>query len=239
MTVEVKSYEFLPSLPVRPRGGASMRVAEILREAIASNAMAPGEWIDKNALCERLGLSRSPVSEALARLKDEGLVEIEPQSGSYVSRIRLSDVHQNLFLRRALESEAMRHLAGSMLGGPREGLARNLRYQKTAIEAEDAQGFHALDVEFHEILLKALDFPRVSAVVENARFSLERVRRLLATPRRNHITYSEHERIYQALQLRDGQEAARAMMAHLDSVFHVLHDFAQANPQLFADLETK
>ena len=76
---------------------------------------APGAPIDKNAICERLGVSRFPVSEALARLQAEGLVDILPQRGTSVSRIRMSEVAEFMFVRKALESEAVRAL---VLAGP-------------------------------------------------------------------------------------------------------------------------
>lgn len=237
MAVKAKSYGFIAPLAESPRGSATARVADGLRRAIISMKLKPGEPIDKLALCERLGLSRFPVSEALSRLKDEGLVEIEPQRGSFVSLIRLSDVRQNLFLRRALEAEAAMQLARELSAEAKGRLERNLRYQSAAMEASDREGFHALDLEFHDILLSSLAFPRVKAVAESARAGLERVRRLLATPRRNSVTYREHMRIFDQLAAGDGEGAADAMRAHLDAVLRELDSFAKQNPHLFADLE--
>ena len=67
--------------------------------------------LDKATLTTRFGVSRFPVAEALNRLKAEGLVDIRPQSGSTVSLIRLADVRENMFLRRALEAETAALLA--------------------------------------------------------------------------------------------------------------------------------
>jgi DNA-binding GntR family transcriptional regulator len=238
MAVKAKSYGFIGKPAPAPRGNAVGRVVGLLREAIASMEMKPGEVIDKLALCERLGLSRFPVSEALARLREEGLVDIEPQRGTFVSRLRLADVRQNLFIRRALEAEAVSALARRLPASMGEALSRNLRQQRAAVAAEDRSGFHALDVEFHELLLSALDFPRVKAVVESARLGLDRVRRLLATPRRNSVTLAEHARILAALQKADATAAADAMRAHIDAVSRELDLLAKHNPQLFADLES-
>lgn len=237
MATKAKTYGFLGRPQALPRGNAVARVADRLREAIVSMELAPGEPIDKLALCDRLGVSRFPVSEALARLKEEGLVEIEPQRGTFVSRIRLADVRQNLFLRRALEAEAVMELAGRLAPDVREALARNMRYQRAAVDAADRNGFHALDVEFHEMLLAALDFPRVKQAVDSARPGLDRVRRLLGSPRRNSDTLAEHERILAGLDARDGIAAATAMRAHLDAVMRELDALATENPAIFADLE--
>src|SRR5271168_5233593 len=69
-----------------------------LKEAILTGALEPGEPIDKLALCERLGVSRFPVSAAVSRLAFERLVVIEPQHGSFVSRISVEDVRELLFV---------------------------------------------------------------------------------------------------------------------------------------------
>src|SRR4051812_33527284 len=163
-----------------PQGGATDRIVEILREAIVTLELQPGAVLDKAKLTERFGVSRFPVAEALNRLKVEGLVDIRPQSGSTVSLIRLADVRENMFLRRALEAETVAFLAGRSDAALTAELKRNLRYQNVAVDADDRPGFHRLDVSFHDLLIGAAGFPRVRAMVENARLALDRVRRLLA-----------------------------------------------------------
>ncbi len=234
MNVEAKSYAFLKRAGAA-RGGATARVYEALRAAIATLKLPPGALIDKAALGQQLGVSRFPVSEALARLKAEGLVDIEPQKGSRVALIRLADAHENMFLRRALEAAAVRSLAPAIAEDTLFALKRNMRYQKAAVEAQDPDGFHKLDLEFHEILLDALDFPRVKAAVEAARVALERVRRLLASARRLALTLDEHERILAALEARDGERAAEAMVRHLNAVNRELESLARKRPEIFAD----
>ncbi|WP_448951896.1 GntR family transcriptional regulator [Labrys neptuniae] len=230
------SYVFLAPLAPAGRGGTTERVLAALREAIISFELAPGEDIDKLAICERLGVSRFPVSEALARLQAEGLVEILPQRGTRVSRIRLADVRQSMFIRRALEAQAVRSLALDHDDKLLPALERNLRYQQAAVEAADRRGFHLLDLEFHLILLDALGFARVKSAVEAARANLDRVRRLLATPRRNTHTLAEHQAILAALRAGDAEAAVQAMEAHLDAVITELVVLAAQNPALFEDL---
>lgn len=235
MNGEVESYDFLSNVAGQTRGGTTARVVEALREAIVSLELSPGTQLDKTALCARLGVSRFPVSEALSRLQAEGLVEIRPQSGTIVSRIRLADVRENLFIRRALEAEAVRALARHCPAEVIDALTRNLRYQKAAASAGDRKGFHALDLEFHDIIFTALGFERVKTAVESARLGLDRIRRLLATKRRHTITFKEHDAVLQALIARDGDRAAAAMVEHLDAVMTELLALAEAQPEIFAD----
>ncbi len=219
------------------KGNATSRVCELLRGAIVSLELPPGALIDKGALCRQLGVSRFPVSEALSRLQTEGLVDIQPQRGSSVARIRLADAHESMFLRRALEAAAMQAIAPSISEETLAAVERNIRYQRAAVKAGDGAGFHMLDLEFHEILLNALKFPRVKAAVENARLALERVRRLLASARRHAVTLQEHERIFAALEERNGGKAAEAMVRHLDAVNSELEVLAKSRPEIFADRE--
>lgn len=234
--VKASPYAFLGSLEQSGRGGTTDRVQALLREAIVGFDLQPGADIDKQAICERLGVSRFPVSEALGRLQAEGLVEILPQRGTRVTRIRLADVRQNTFIRRALEAEAVRVLARAPTPALFAALDRSLRYQRSAVEAEDRRGFHVLDLEFHQILLDALAFTRVKTAVEAARASLDRVRRLLSTPRRQSVTLAEHEAIVRALQAHDSDEAGHCMERHLDAVVTELVAFARDNPAIFEDL---
>src|SRR5580700_10009684 len=87
------------------------RVYGSLRRRIRELALPPGAPLRKDEIAAELGVSRAPVSEAIARLAEEGLVEVFPQHGSFVAPIRAADVRDSLFIRTALETEAMRRLA--------------------------------------------------------------------------------------------------------------------------------
>ncbi len=202
-----------PTVGQSTAGRATERVVDELRKAIVTLELQPGATLEKAALTASFGVSRFPVAEALNRLKAEGLVDIRPQSGTTVSLIRLADVRENMFLRRALEAETVAMLATSHDAILVAELRRNLRYQKAAFEAEDRDGFYRLDLAFHDLLIGASGYPRVRATVEAARLALDRVRRLLGSPRRHHTTYNEHCRIVDALEAGNGTAARTAMAA--------------------------
>jgi DNA-binding GntR family transcriptional regulator len=220
-------------------GGATDRIVETLREAIVTLELRPGVVLDKATLTTRFGVSRFPVAEALNRLKAEGLVDIRPQSGSTVSLIRLADVRENMFLRRALEAEIVAFLAERSDAALTAELKRNLRYQNAAVDADDRPGFHRLDLSFHDLLIGAAGFPRVRAMVENARLALDRVRRLLASPRRHVVTFQEHVAIVDAIAAGKAEAARTAMLAHIEAVMVELEAFSQTHPQVFADREMR
>lgn len=239
MPTKGKSYEALRSIRTVNRGGATQRVTDALRTAIVSLAFEPGYALDKKQLCERLGVSRFPVSEALSRLHAEGLVEIQPQRGTMVSLIRLADARENMFLRQAIETQAVRLLAATIDSEILAALRTNIAEQHKAAEADDVDSFQDLDKAFHGILLSALGFPRAKATAEAARSALDRVRRLTATPDRISETMVEHERIVEALANRDAEEAANAMFDHLDTVMAKITSCARREPELFSDWQER
>ena len=237
MPVAAVTYDFLS--PGRSAAtGATARVHAALREAIVQLDLKPGEFLDKQAIAARMGVSRFPVGEAMNRLAAEGLVDIIPQSGSRVALIKISDTRENMFLRRALEVETVRRLAATASAELVDKLASSLRYQKAAIDAQDLKGFHGFDLAFHALLQDHLGFERVRNATETARLGLDRVRQLLNSRRRLELTLSEHKAIVTALEAHDGESAAKAMYGHLEAVMAELETFARERPELFADLNT-
>lgn len=221
------------------RSGVGDHIYLVLREAIVSLELKPGQALDKQALSERFGVSRAPIYDAFTRLQTEGLVDVFPQRGTMVSWIKFSDARENMFLRRAIEVEAVRAITRNLSGDHLEALKQNLRYQRAAVETGDGAGFHRFDLEFHAVLFEALGFERVKSFAETARLGLDRVRRLLNTRRRQEITVAEHQAILDEIQRRNVTAAANAMAAHLDAVMKELETFAAANPELFTDLQAK
>jgi DNA-binding GntR family transcriptional regulator len=235
MKTEASPYQFLSAPATPTRGNVTVFVTDTLRQAIVTLELKPGEVIDKGAICERLGVSRFPVSEALARLQTEGLVDILPQRGSTVSLVRIADVLEYMLIRKALESEAVRVLVGNHMPELIEALRLNLSYQRAAAELDDQEGFHERDLEFHDILFEAMRFAKIKTIIESARANLDRARRLIITPRRLAYSIAEHQEIFDQIVAGDAVKAAAAMRAHIDSVMVELLAFARDMPQFFAD----
>jgi DNA-binding GntR family transcriptional regulator len=206
-----------------------------LKEAILAGRVEPGAFIDKSALCERLGVSRFPVSAAVSRLAFESLVVVEPQHGSFVARISAADVRERMFIRRALESEIAAEAARRL---PREGLAaleEDLARQRKAVEAGDRVSFYAHDVGFHQALTTHLGLRRSAEILDGVRAHLERVRRLLMLPPgRLRQTLAEHSAIFAAIEAGDVESARVAMERHLGEMTGQFESFVRERPELFS-----
>src|SRR5580698_4629379 len=195
------------------------RVYAHLRRRIRELTLPPGAPLRKEEIAANLGVSRAPVSEAIARLAEEGLVDVFPQHGSFVALIRAADVRESLLIRTALETEAMRRAASLSETPMLEALDANIREQERALKARDFVRFYDLDEGLHAAIFGALEMPRAVRLLDAARAPLDRVRRLaLPEGGRAGETLAEHKRIVDALRSGDAEFAAAAMRAHLAAV---------------------
>ena len=206
-----------------------------LKEAILSGALKPGSLIDKAKLCEKLGVSRFPVSAAVARLAYERLVDVAPQHGSFVARISLDDARERLFIRSALEAEIAAEAARRMTRADKDALASNLKHEAKAVAAEDRAKYYALDVAFHQILTARMGMARAGDVLDSLRVHLERTRRLtMSPPGHLRASLSEHKAIVDAIETGDADGAREAMKQHLRITAARLEAVAENQPELFS-----
>lgn len=219
-----------------PRRGVSKAtlVYEDLRASIIDLDMKPGAQIDKDEICDRLGVSRQPLAEAITRLAEDGLVNVEPQKGTFIARIRVADVAEATFVRRALEVATVAAISPTIDDATLTRLDRVLTYQAAALKTKDWSEFYLLDIRFHMMLFDRLAMRRVAGAVESSRAPMERARRLLVPAAgRSATTLREHRAIFAALTARDGNAAANAMGKHLDEVMAEVRRFAVRHPDLF------
>jgi GntR family transcriptional regulator, rspAB operon transcriptional repressor len=192
------------------------RVYRELRRRIRELALPPGAPLRKEELAAELGVSRAPVSEAIARLADEALVDVYPRYGSFVAPIRAQDVQDALFVRTALETEAIRWVTRLRDRLLIARLEANIDAETNALAAGNLALFYDLDEALHAAIFEALAAPRAQRLLEAARAPLDRPR-LMALPEagRAEATLAEHRRIVAAIATGDEEYAAAAMRAHL------------------------
>ena len=215
-------------------GSLGNRVHLFLKDAIMSLDYAPGDMLRKNEIAEELGVSRSPVSEAFAKLAGEGLVEIIPQSGTYVSRFSMDEIREGTFIRSALELAAVEKVAAERTEKQLTLLNRNLRLQEILLHDGDIPGFYGADEEMHALILSFTGYRRLAWLAESSWLQVNRARQLiLPSPGRARETLKEHATIVQTI--RDGDPAAaRAATAdHLGQLVKRLEPLERDRPDLF------
>ena len=215
-------------------GTLAQRTYASLKEAILSLVVRPGEVLRKPEICKALGVSRSPVAEALARLAAEGLVDVVPQAGTFVARFSIEEIREGAFLREALELAAVERLAETITDGQLTALRRSLRIQKALIDDGDYGGFYAEDRAMHEQMLAFTGFRRLGHMAQTSWVHVDRARQLiLPEPGRVEATLAEHVAILEALEARDPAAARAATRHHLRQLIAVLEPMMRDRPELF------
>src|SRR5713101_6842168 len=146
----------------RPRTAtASSKIYSDLRAELVSLQRRPGEVISEAEIALSYGVSRTPVREAILKLSDEGLVEIFPQSGIFVSRIPVAALPETIIIRKALEETTARLAAERATASQILALRSILERQREANAAGDADTFHRADETFHATIAEVAGYPGI------------------------------------------------------------------------------
>jgi DNA-binding GntR family transcriptional regulator len=217
-------------------GPARVHVYAALRQAIVRGELEPGRRLSENELAGELGVSRTPVREALARLRDDGLVNVVPQLGTFVSPISSQAVGDAQFIREALECAAVRRAAERATEEDVATLHENLESQERAKAASDYEAFYALDDDFHRTLCDLSSHPTVWRVTERAKSHLNRVRRLsLGLPNYLPQMIEEHRAVGAAVAEANADEAEDRLRHHLRMVLREVPNLRAKYPSYFVD----
>lgn len=192
-------------------------VYNALREAILEQALKPGTKLSEDVIAERFAVSRTSVRAALQQLRGDGLIELQANKGASVAEPTAEDARDVFALRRMLEAEVVRRLAGRLGDGDCERLRAHVRQEKQAQSAGGPASIR-LAGEFHILLAELTGSPSLTRFVREivSRYSL-----ILARFARDHSSecaVDEHERIIAALQAGKAERAEELMLHHLESV---------------------
>ena len=216
------------------QGSLTDRTVLAIREAIMELNFLPGEIIRKHDICNALGVSRSPVSEALAKLRNEGLVEVVPQSGTFVSRFSLQDIKEGAFLREAIELACIEILASNISEQQLIDLNRNLKLQKVLAESDDYQGFYQLDAKMHGMIMDFTGYKNLAKVTKTGWVQVDRARQLLLpVDGRLKKAFQEHRAVIKALEQNDVALAREKMRTHLNQLILLLTPLEKKHTHLF------
>jgi DNA-binding GntR family transcriptional regulator len=215
---------------------ARTQVYATLRDAIIRAELPPGRKLSENELATWLGVSRTPIREALVRLRDERLIAIVPQLGTFVSYISPQAVSDAHFIREALECAAIRETAIVATEDDIASLEENLRAQERADERGDFDAFYVLDEEFHRVLCDLSGHATVWAVSQRAKGHLNRIRRL-SIPMPTYIgeMIAEHRDVVAAVAEHDPDLAEERLRHHLRMVLREIPQIRSEHPDYFEE----
>lgn len=213
---------------------AAAAVYRDLRNDIVALRRPPGDPIIEKQVAEAYGISRTPVREAVLKLADEGLIEIFPQSGTFVARIPVAALPEAIAIRRVLEEANVRQAAQVAGRSQIARLSACLEVQRERAAAGDHEGFHQSDEEFHALLAETAGQPGFWTVIQQVKVQVDRYRRLtLPLHGRMARVVAEHTAIADAVADRDPERAVAALRAHLDYAEATVAQARAANPFYF------
>ena len=206
---EVNMDEYLPLRDV---------VFKTLRQAILKGELEPGERLMEIQLAERLGVSRTPIREAIRKLELEGLVLMIPRKGAEVAKISESNLRDVLEVRRSLEELAIDLACQRITAEELESLNKAEVDFKAAIGNGDAMQIAQTDEQFHEIIYNSTKNQKLVQILNNLREQMYRYRLEYVKDEANYKRLiAEHRVIYEAIRNRDRQTGAEAIKNHIDN----------------------
>ncbi|MBP7254194.1 MAG: GntR family transcriptional regulator [Negativicutes bacterium] len=193
-------------------------VCETLREAIRSGVLKPGERLMEIQLADELGVSRTPVREAMRKLELEGYVIMLPRRGTYVANISIRDINEVFEIRTTLDALASGLAAERITEEELEQLERLLVSIGENIETRNMKKVVEDDMEFHDILYKASRNQRLVGIISNLREQMTRFRSMsMSYPGRLKKTLEEHSRLVEAIAQRDVELAQKLAVEHMEN----------------------
>lgn len=206
---EVTMDEFLPLRDV---------VFNTLRKAILTGELKPGERLMEIHLANRLGVSRTPIREAIRKLELEGLVIMIPRRGAEVAQITEKSLKDVLEVRRALDALCVELACDRINAEETEQLREACEEFERVTETEDATVIAKADVEFHDIIVHATGNQRLIQLINNLSEQMYRYRfEYIKDEDRHDNLIREHRMIYESIVKRDKKSAAEAAKIHIDN----------------------
>lgn len=226
-------------IPFRPEraGSLAQQLYDLLLDRICRFELEPNQKLSEAALSDSLGVSRTPAREALARLAEQGLVDILPQRGTRVAPLRLADLEKSQFMREALELAVLRR---AMEQPDRATLVARLQdeitLQRAYVAVRDKAQFYASDDRFHGIIAEGAGLAAVMPELARVKLQMDRFRQLMIAGVEDlPVVIAQHEGIVAAIAAGDAALAEDRMRDHLRRIFAYVDEARARFPQYFEE----
>lgn len=207
--LKVNMNEYLPLRDV---------VFNTLRQAILKGELEPGERLMEIQLADRLGVSRTPIREAIRKLELEGLVLMIPRKGAEVAKISEKSLRDVLEVRRSLEELAIDLACQRMTDEEIRSLEEAQEAFRTAVETGDAMTIAETDEHYHDVIYTGTGNNRLVQILNNLREQMYRYRlEYIKDADKRQILVVEHDHILKAMKSRHVAEAKAAIREHIDN----------------------
>ena len=191
-------------------------VFNTLREAILKGDLKPGERLMELQLASKLGVSRTPIREAIRMLEQEGLAVTTPRKGAEVAKMTLKDMEDVLEIRDALDELAVRIACQKISDEQLKQLEDMKELFEKSTQTGNVKKIAEADVTFHDVIYEATGNPKLVTLLNNLREQVYRYRvEYIKDPKNYPTLIAEHEAILESLKNRDVTNAVEAMHVHV------------------------
>lgn len=204
-----------PIHPLKRPRTLTEQAADAIRTRIVTGDFQLGEALSEITLAAELGVSKTPVREAFLQLKNEGLVDIQPQRGTFVFQMTADQIRQLTVLREVLEEASLQIAmsSGTALG---EQLGETVSRMEVAVAAEDSRVYRALDHDFHQHIITGSGNQFIETAYSNIAFRVQALRnRLSLEPVQNNRSLREHQELAALVSEGDSKTAAVKLIEHI------------------------
>lgn len=219
----------------RVNGSTRDFVYQMIKNQIINLELEPGKKISEKEVAKLLEVSKTPVREAFLMLAQEDLLDVFPQSGTFVSYISLELVEEGRFVRQKIEAAIVKEACLSFGADQLFQLESNLAMQELCLEKGTHQRLFELDEEYHRTLFEGCKKNRSWKMIRqmNSHFDRLRVLRLASNPEWTGIV-SQHKNIFEAIRNQDIELAVKEMDNHLEAVNYEKNQLKVSYPTYFA-----
>ena len=198
-------------------------VFNTLREAILRGDLVPGERLMELQLAAKLGVSRTPIREAIRMLEQEGLAITIPRKGAIVAGMTEKDMQDVLEIREALEELSVQVACDKITDEEIAKLRKNMKNFEHSLKSGDLKKMAQADVEFHDVIYQATDNPKLISMLNNLREQMYRYRvEYLKNPQNHDQLLKEHEAIYKGIVEKDKAAVTEMIRKHISNQVDVV-----------------
>ncbi|WP_338471870.1 GntR family transcriptional regulator [Niallia sp. XMNu-256] len=202
----------------------------MIKSSIMSLELKPGQSISEVELAEALGLSRTPIREVLAKLREEHLIEVIPQVGTYISKIDPQLIKEATFMRYTIEREVLKLACESFPKANMYDLKKNIVLQEELIGLTGKEReFHTLDKEFHSIIFLGNKKEHVWEAITRISTHYNRMRLLSEMQHHFDEAIIQHGKIVEILENKDCEQVEEIVRQHIIEPIKLWDEFIQDN----------
>lgn len=198
------------------RKSLGQHVFENLKHAILRGDIPPGSRLVENRLAETMGISRTPIREAMHKLEREGLLKKLPNSGFTVTGLTRQDIEETFGIRSVLESYAARLAAANHEDGELAPLEEKIEEYQACLDQGRMEDLPEINTQFHDILYALSRSPKLIKMVNDLRDQIYRFRKIiLKAEARAKASNDDHRKMLKAMRKRDAERVERIVREHI------------------------